>query len=171
MEGASDPQRALDADVAGDGMKSGVAIELDFTAALGNAAEILAAAPSVAYYAWNGIAQSVTATQTNRAISLLYALTGSYGARGGNVTKCAGPPAALTAPVENITTAQADAATTTTRGRRSARPSRLRRRQPECLISTDSGVIRALIVARKKNRRSRITVGELAHLTGFRQCD
>jgi len=55
------------------------------TAALSNAAEILAAAPSVAYYAWNGIAQSVTATQTNRAISLLYALTGSYGARGGNV--------------------------------------------------------------------------------------
>jgi anaerobic selenocysteine-containing dehydrogenase len=55
------------------------------TAALGNAVEILAAAPSVAYYAWNGVAQSVTATQTNRAIALLYALTGSYGARGGNV--------------------------------------------------------------------------------------
>ena len=55
------------------------------TAALGNAVEILAAAPSVAYYAWNGVAQNVTATQTNRAIALLYALTGSYGARGGNV--------------------------------------------------------------------------------------
>jgi anaerobic selenocysteine-containing dehydrogenase len=54
-------------------------------AALCNAAGILGAAPSVAYYAWNGVAQSVTATQTNRAISLLYALTGSYGARGGNV--------------------------------------------------------------------------------------
>ena len=54
-------------------------------AALHNAAEILGASPSVAYYAWNGVAQNVTATQTNRAIALLYALTGSYGARGGNV--------------------------------------------------------------------------------------
>src|SRR5260370_38879005 len=78
------------------------------------------------------------------------------GARGGNVTKCAGPPAALTAPVENITTAQADPATTTTRGRRTARPTRLRRRQPECLISTDSGVILALVYTRKKKRRARI---------------
>src|SRR5260370_27361826 len=82
------------------------------------------------------------------------------GARGGNVTKCAGPPAALTAPVENITTAQADAASTTTRGRRSARPSRLRRRQPECLISTDSGVIRALIFSLQKSLRWRINVVE-----------
>jgi len=54
-------------------------------AALRNAADIIAAALSVAYYAWNGVAQSVTATQTNRAISLLYALTGSYWSRGGNV--------------------------------------------------------------------------------------
>ena len=36
---------------------------------------------TVAYYAWNGVGQSVTATQTDRAISLLYALTGSYGGR------------------------------------------------------------------------------------------
>ena len=35
--------------------------------------------------AWNGVGQSVTATQTDRAISLLYALTGSYGGQGGNV--------------------------------------------------------------------------------------
>jgi anaerobic selenocysteine-containing dehydrogenase len=54
-------------------------------AALRNAIDILAAAPTVAYYVWNGVAQNVTATQTNRAISLLYALTGSYGSRGGNV--------------------------------------------------------------------------------------
>jgi anaerobic selenocysteine-containing dehydrogenase len=54
-------------------------------AALVNAATTLGAAPSVAYYAWNGVGQSVTATQTDRAISLLYALTGSYGGRGGNV--------------------------------------------------------------------------------------
>jgi anaerobic selenocysteine-containing dehydrogenase len=53
--------------------------------ALRNAAGILSAAASVAHYAWNGVGQSVTATQTNRAISLLYALTGSYGSRGGNV--------------------------------------------------------------------------------------
>jgi anaerobic selenocysteine-containing dehydrogenase len=53
--------------------------------ALQNAARIISGATSVAYYAWNGVGQSVTATQTNRAISLLYALTGSYGAAGGNV--------------------------------------------------------------------------------------
>jgi anaerobic selenocysteine-containing dehydrogenase len=53
--------------------------------ALQSAADILAASRSVAYYAWNGVGQSVTATQTDRAISLLYALTGSYGKQGGNV--------------------------------------------------------------------------------------
>lgn len=53
--------------------------------ALQSAADILAAASSVAYYAWNGVGQSVTATQTDRAITLLYALTGSYGRMGGNV--------------------------------------------------------------------------------------
>lgn len=49
------------------------------------AADLLADASSVAYYAWNGVGQSPTATQTDRAISLLYALTGSYGKAGGNV--------------------------------------------------------------------------------------
>ena len=53
--------------------------------ALANAAAILGASPSVAYYVWNGVAQSVAATQTDRAISVLYALTGSYGRQGGNV--------------------------------------------------------------------------------------
>lgn len=53
--------------------------------ALAAAASLLADAPSVAYYAWNGVGQSPTATQTDRAISLLYALTGSYGRAGGNV--------------------------------------------------------------------------------------
>lgn len=52
---------------------------------LENAAAILAGATSVAYYAWNGVGQSPSATQTDRAISLLYALTGSYGKAGGNV--------------------------------------------------------------------------------------
>ena len=54
-------------------------------AALRNAAAILGSAKSVAYYAWNGIGQSVTATQTDRAVTLLYTLTGSVGAAGGNV--------------------------------------------------------------------------------------
>ncbi|MFM9845905.1 MAG: molybdopterin-dependent oxidoreductase [Hyphomicrobiaceae bacterium] len=53
--------------------------------ALQSAADILAASSSVAYFCWNGVGQSVTATQTDRAITLLYALTGSYGRRGGNV--------------------------------------------------------------------------------------
>jgi anaerobic selenocysteine-containing dehydrogenase len=53
--------------------------------AIRHAAELLGKAPSVAYYAWNGIGQSVTATQTDRALTLLYALTGSYGGAGGNV--------------------------------------------------------------------------------------
>lgn len=52
---------------------------------LRQAAECLAASASVAYYAWNGVGQSTTATQTDRAISILYGLTGSYGAKGGNV--------------------------------------------------------------------------------------
>jgi len=60
-------------------------------AALANAAEVIATASSVAYYAWNGVGQSITATQTDRAISILYALTGSYGRRGGNVPGSAAP--------------------------------------------------------------------------------
>ncbi|MBT4709984.1 MAG: molybdopterin-dependent oxidoreductase [Alphaproteobacteria bacterium] len=39
----------------------------------------------VCYYAWSGVAQQTNATQTDRAISLLYALTGSYDAPGGNL--------------------------------------------------------------------------------------
>lgn len=59
---------------------TGVA-EADLRAAAGT----IGAARSVAYYAWNGVGQGVTATQTDRAISILYALTGSYGSAGGNV--------------------------------------------------------------------------------------
>jgi anaerobic selenocysteine-containing dehydrogenase len=58
---------------------------------LRSAAAILGASRSVAYYAWNGIGQSITATQTDRALSLLYALTGSYGGAGGNVPGAAAP--------------------------------------------------------------------------------
>ena len=58
---------------------------------LANAAEIIGTADKAAYYAWNGVGQSVTATQTDRAISILYALTGSYGSAGGNVPGGAAP--------------------------------------------------------------------------------
>ncbi len=37
------------------------------------------------WYGWNGIEQSSNATQTNRAICILYALTGCYDVPGGNV--------------------------------------------------------------------------------------
>jgi anaerobic selenocysteine-containing dehydrogenase len=60
-------------------------------AVLREAADILAGSPSIAYYAWNGVGQSVTATQTDRAIALLYALTGGYGRAGGNVPGGAAP--------------------------------------------------------------------------------
>ena len=55
------------------------------------AAKILMNAGTTAYYAWNGVSQSLTATQTERAISLLYTLTGSYGDRGGNIPGGAAP--------------------------------------------------------------------------------
>lgn len=49
------------------------------------AAHAIAAAKRVSYYAWTGVGQSSTATQTERAIALLYALTGCFDAEGGNV--------------------------------------------------------------------------------------
>ncbi|MDF1735376.1 MAG: molybdopterin-dependent oxidoreductase [Minwuia sp.] len=52
---------------------------------LEKAATILRNSASVAWYAWNGVGQSNTATQTDRAMSLLHALTGSLGIPGGNV--------------------------------------------------------------------------------------
>ena len=58
---------------------------------LERAAALLADSASTAYYAWNGVGQSITATQTDRAISLLYAMTGSYGREGGNVPGTAAP--------------------------------------------------------------------------------
>lgn len=65
---------------------------------LAKAVDIIAGAKSVAYYAWNGVGQSVTATQTDRAISILYALTGSYGRKGGNVPGGAAPFADISGP-------------------------------------------------------------------------
>ncbi len=57
---------------------------------LRKAVNLIASSSSLTYYAWNGVGQSITATQTDRAISILYALTGSYGDRGGNVPGGAG---------------------------------------------------------------------------------
>ena len=54
-------------------------------------ARLLWEARPVAYYAWSGVGQHTNATQTDRAISLLYALTGSRGRRGGNVEFAAVP--------------------------------------------------------------------------------
>jgi anaerobic selenocysteine-containing dehydrogenase len=56
-----------------------------------SAADIVAAARTigeagpVAFYTWSGLEQHRSATQTIRAINILYALTGSFDVRGGNV--------------------------------------------------------------------------------------
>lgn len=47
-------------------------------------ADAIAAAGSVAYYGWTGVGQSANASQTERAMATLYALTGSYDTPGGN---------------------------------------------------------------------------------------
>ena len=52
--------------------------------ALRDAAALIADAHSVAYHAWSGVAQQHNASQTERAIACLYALTGSFDAPGGN---------------------------------------------------------------------------------------
>ncbi|MGW2858450.1 molybdopterin-dependent oxidoreductase [Streptomyces sp. NPDC001205] len=44
----------------------------------------IGAARKVAYYGWTGVGQSANASQTERAIATLYALTGSFDAEGGN---------------------------------------------------------------------------------------
>ncbi len=49
------------------------------------AATILGDSASVAWHTWNGVGQSRSATQTDRALSLLHAMTGSLGIPGGNV--------------------------------------------------------------------------------------
>src|SRR5262249_53921807 len=48
-------------------------------------AEMLWQSGPVAYMAWSGLEQQSNATQIARSIGLLYALTGNYDARGGNV--------------------------------------------------------------------------------------
>ena len=57
------------------------------------AARLIWDARPVSYYAWSGHEHHANVTQTARAMSLLYALTGSFDSRGGNVLFAA-PPAA-----------------------------------------------------------------------------
>ena len=47
-------------------------------------ARLLWASRPVSYYAWSGVGQHTNATQTDRAISILYSLLGSIGSSGGN---------------------------------------------------------------------------------------
>ncbi len=49
------------------------------------AARLLFEARPVSYYLWSGVGQHTNATQTDRAIAILMALTGSFDAPGGNV--------------------------------------------------------------------------------------
>ncbi|MFC2013624.1 molybdopterin-dependent oxidoreductase [Chloroflexota bacterium] len=50
-----------------------------------DAVRMLANGKPACWYSWNGIEQNINATQTNRAICILYALTGDYDKPGGNV--------------------------------------------------------------------------------------
>ena len=52
---------------------------------LREAARLIAEADAVSCYSWSGVGQHTNASQTSRAIALLYALTGSFDAPGGNV--------------------------------------------------------------------------------------
>jgi len=62
---------------------------------LEEAARLVWHARPTAYYAWSGHEQHDNTTETARAISLLYALTGSFDQRGGNVILPAVPGAAI----------------------------------------------------------------------------
>jgi anaerobic selenocysteine-containing dehydrogenase len=60
------------------------------------AARLIWQSRPVSYYAWSGHEQHANVTQTARAISLLYALTGSFDAPGGNVVLPVPPTAGIT---------------------------------------------------------------------------
>ncbi|BEU28486.1 molybdopterin-dependent oxidoreductase [Paraburkholderia sp. 22B1P] len=51
---------------------------------LERAAALLAPGQRIAYHAWSGVGQHTNATQTERAIATLYALTGAFDTRGSN---------------------------------------------------------------------------------------
>jgi anaerobic selenocysteine-containing dehydrogenase len=54
-------------------------------AEIARAAELLGTAGPVCYYSWNGLEQHADALQTNRAVCILFALTGDFDRRGGMV--------------------------------------------------------------------------------------
>jgi anaerobic selenocysteine-containing dehydrogenase/ferredoxin-NADP reductase len=58
-------------------------------------AQELARAGSVCYHGWTGLGQHSNASQTERAIATLYALTGSFDAPGGNLRMAAPPTPVL----------------------------------------------------------------------------
>jgi anaerobic selenocysteine-containing dehydrogenase len=60
------------------------------------AAQLIWQARPVSYYAWSGHEQHANVTQTARAMSLLYALTGCFDQPGGNVLFAAPPAAPIT---------------------------------------------------------------------------
>jgi anaerobic selenocysteine-containing dehydrogenase len=67
-------------------------------AAIAEAAEAIGSQKPVCYYSYNGLEQHSDAMQTNRAICILYALTGDFDRKGGMVTY----PALPTRPVAGI---------------------------------------------------------------------
>jgi anaerobic selenocysteine-containing dehydrogenase len=69
------------------------------------AAHLLFVSRPVSYYVWTGVDQHTNATQSCRAIALLYALTGSFDAPGGNVLFAKVPTSDLTGQ-EYLTPAQ-----------------------------------------------------------------
>jgi len=71
------------------------------------AATMFATVKPSSWYSWNGTEQTTNATQTNRAICILYALTGSYDIPGGNVV----PPPIYMNPINGLEllTPEADA--------------------------------------------------------------
>ena len=58
-------------------------------------ADLIGGATAVCYHSWTGIGQHSNATQAERAIATLYALTGAFDAPGGNVRMAAQPVPAL----------------------------------------------------------------------------
>ena len=70
----------------------------------------------VAFYAWSGLEQQSNATQTVRAVDVLYALTGDFDAPGGNVLF----PSVPTNPIDGVDLARARPARQGPRGRASA---------------------------------------------------
>ncbi|MEP9350104.1 molybdopterin-dependent oxidoreductase [Xanthobacter sp. KR7-225] len=61
-------------------------------------ADAFAGAKAVSYYGWTGIGQHTNATQTDRAIATLHALTGCFDAPGGNVLFAKHPARGINPP-------------------------------------------------------------------------